>query len=61
MLRDDPLRGRSCLYGRAPGRYDTRDSPDTHNSIASFSSKKGDEVQGVVIAPVLQNEQILIP
>ena len=30
-------------------------------SLASFSSKKGDEVQGIVIAPVVQNEQLLIP
>ncbi len=30
-------------------------------SLASFSSKKGSEVQGVIIAPVLDNGRVLIP
>ncbi len=30
-------------------------------SLASFSSKKGSEVEGVIIAPVLEHGQVLIP
>ncbi len=50
----------SCGYGAEVPAGTTLEIRLTR-SLASFSSKKGDEVQAVVIAPVVQNEKIVIP